>query len=197
MDCTVNLSTPKLIELSLERGEGKLSNTGSLSVFTGARTGRSAKDKAIVHNSATEDTVAWGDVNRPVSQNTFDSLFSRLERYLEEQKPYVFEGYAGVRPEHAKDFRIVCELASQALFISQLLHQGNILEDKPFQILVAPGFSCEPERDGTRSDAAIMIDYLNRRALIAGTRYAGEIKKTVFSIMNFLLPAEGVLPMHC
>ncbi len=197
MDCTVNLSTPKLIELSLERGEGKLSNTGSLSVFTGARTGRSAKDKAIVHNSATEDSVAWGDVNRPVSQKTFDSLFSRLERYLEERKPYVFEGYAGVRPEHAKDFRIICELASQALFISQLLHQGDILEDAPFQILVAPGFSCEPERDGTRSDAAIMIDYLNRRALIAGTRYAGEIKKTVFSIMNFLLPAEGVLPMHC
>ena len=121
MDCTVNLSTPKLIELSLERGEGKLSNTGSLSVFTGARTGRSAKDKAIVHNSATEDSVAWGDVNRPVSQKTFDSLFSRLERYLEERKPYVFEGYAGVRPEHAKDFRIICELASQALFISQLL----------------------------------------------------------------------------
>ncbi len=197
MPVHLNLSIPHLIERTLERGEGKLTDTGAVAVMTGARTGRSAQDKAIVDNAASHARVAWGEVNRPVEQEVFDALWDRVSHYLDERDTYAFEGYAGVWPEHAKGFRIICELPSQALFISQLLHVSANAQADPFTIIVAPGFSCDPQRDKSRSDAAIMIDYEARRALIAGTRYSGEIKKTVFSIMNFFLPEEGILPMHC
>lgn len=197
MEQRLNLLPSELIEASLRSGDGVLTDRGALVVRTGERTGRSAKDKFIVRNSATEDTVAWGEVNKPVSQDEFDQLFAKVRAYLDDRACFIFQGYAGVRPEHAKDFRIVCELPSQAFFISQLLHVSDQCAEDAFEILVAPGFLCDPADDGTQSAAAIMIDYASRRALIAGTRYSGEIKKCVFSIMNFILPAEGILPMHC
>lgn len=193
----VNLAVPDLIERAVSAGEGILTDRGALAVFTGRRTGRSARDKRIVRNAATEGVVAWGDVNRPVDQAIFNALFSKVEAHLQARETFSFEGYAGTRPQHARDFRIVCELPSQAFFISQLLHRSSEVAEDPFLILVAPNFACDPVRDGTRSDAAIMIDHASRRALIAGTRYSGEIKKCVFSIMNFELPQDGVLPMHC
>ncbi len=193
----LNLCAPDLVERALASGEGVLTDRGALAVFTGSRTGRSARDKKIVRNAATEDVVAWGEVNRPVEQAVFDALFQKVGAYLEAREAFTFEGYAGVRPQHARDFRIVCELPSQAFFISQLLHKSSQLVEDPFLILVAPGFVCNSAVDGTESDAAIMIDHASRRALIAGTRYSGEIKKCVFSIMNFELPEAGVLPMHC
>lgn len=197
MEDHVNLAVPELIERAVSAGEGILTDRGALAVFTGSRTGRSARDKRIVRNAATEGVVAWGDVNRPVDQNVFDALFNKVEAYLQARETFSFEGYAGVRPQHARDFRVVCELPSQAFFISQLLHRSSEVAGDPFLILVAPGFACNPDEDGTQSDAAIMIDHASRRALIVGTRYSGEIKKCVFSIMNFELPQEGVLPMHC
>lgn len=193
----VNLSAPELVEFSLRSGEGVLTDRGALAVRTGVRTGRSAKDKFIVRNAATEGVVAWGEVNQPTSQAIFDALFEKARSYLSTRETFVFEGYAGVRPEHARDFRIICELPSQAFFISELLHKAPLCETGPFEILVAPGCECNPSKDGTASSTAIMIDYAARRALIMGTRYSGEIKKCVFSIMNFMLPAEGILPMHC
>lgn len=193
----VNLSPASLIEKAIENGEGHLSDTGALAIKTGARTGRSAQDKRIVRDALTDDTISWGDVNIPVEPEVFDKLFGRVRAYLDARETYTFEGFAGVKPGHAKDFRITCEWASHALFMTQLLHRSNMIEDDPFEIIVAPGFSCIPERDDTSTDAAIMIDYRAKRALIAGTGYSGEIKKSVFSIMNFLLPAQGVLPMHC
>ncbi len=197
LETNVNLSPAALTERALERGEGHLAATGALVIETGARTGRSAGDKRIVRNASTEEAVSWGDVNMPVAPEVFDKLFGRVRAYLDACETFTFEGFAGVRPEHAKDFRIRCEWASHALFMTQLLHASNGIEEDPFEIIVAPGFACDPERDGTASNAAIMIDYEARRALIAGTGYSGEIKKSVFSIMNFLLPSQGVLPMHC
>ncbi len=196
-----NLAPADLIEHALARGEGALSETGALVVHTGSRTGRSAKDKFIVDVPEVHDDIAWGEVNRPVSQETFDALWARVAEHLSNQDVYVFDGYAGVGPDHAKRFRIAGELASQALFANQLLRRpsasmlASFVPD--YTLLVAPSFQCDPDRDGTASEAAVMIDYVNRRVVIAGTRYAGEIKKTVFSIMNYVLPFSGVLPMHC
>lgn len=196
-----NLSVGELVDIAVERGEGQLSDKGALVVDTAPRTGRSANDKFIVDAGEAHDQVAWGDVNHPVSQEVFDALYDRVAAHLRDEELYVFDGHAGVFPEHAKSFRIVCELASQALFANQMLRRPNAAELEAFApdftFLVAPSFKCDPQRDGTRSDAAVMVDLGQRRVLIAGTRYSGEIKKTVFSIMNYVLPHLGVLPMHC
>ncbi|MCI9128824.1 MAG: phosphoenolpyruvate carboxykinase (ATP) [Eggerthellaceae bacterium] len=193
----VNLPSPILIERAIKDEGAVLANNGSINVLTGKRTGRSAKDKFIVHNSATADKVEWGAVNQPISQDAFDALYEQVSSYLDERDAFIFEGFAGTQPGHSMDFRIACELPSQAFFISQLLHVSSSIEEEPFQILVAPGFHVDPALHQTASDAAIMIDYKAKRALICGTRYSGEIKKSVFSIMNFALPDEGILPMHC
>lgn len=196
-----NLAPATLIEHALDRHEGLLSSTGALVVETGARCGRSAQDKFIVDSPEVHERIAWGSVNRPVSPAAFDALYEKVAAHLAEEDAYVFDGFAGVFPEHAKSFRIIGELASQALFANQLLRRPTRPQLKSFApdytVLVAPSFACDPQADGTASDAAIMIDYAGKRALICGTRYAGEIKKCVFSIMNFVLPDLGVLPMHC
>ncbi len=196
-----NLAPAALVEHALRNGEGALSETGALVVDTAPRTGRSAKDKFIVDCPEVHDQIAWGAVNRPVSREAFDALYARVAEHLAAHDVYVFDGYAGVGPDHAKRFRIVGELASQALFANQLLRRPSesmlAAFEPDYTLLVAPRFACVPERDGTASDAAVMIDYAQRRVLIAGTRYSGEIKKTVFSIMNYVLPQAGVLPMHC
>lgn len=196
-----NLAPAELVERAVVAGEGRLSDTGALVVDTAPRTGRSAKDKFIVDAPDVHDEIAWGAVNRPVSQQTFDALYSRVADYLAARELYVFDGYAGVHPQHDRAFRVVCELASQALFANQMLRrpEADALEGfvPDYTFLVAPGFECDPQRDGTRSGAAVMVDFGRRRVLIAGTRYSGEVKKTVFTIMNYVLPHLGVLPMHC
>lgn len=196
-----NLAPAELVERAVVAGEGRLSDTGALVVDTAPRTGRSAKDKFIVDAPDVHDEIAWGAVNRPVSQQTFDALYSRVADHLAARELYVFDGYAGVHPQHDRAFRVVCELASQALFANQMLRrpEADALEGfvPDYTFLVAPGFECDPKRDGTRSGAAVMVDFGCRRVLIAGTRYSGEVKKTVFTIMNYVLPHLGVLPMHC
>lgn len=196
-----NLSPAALVEHAIRHGEGDLSESGALVVRTGSRTGRSAKDKFIVDDEQVHDLIAWGSVNRPVKKEVFDALYSRIGEYLSARELYVFDGFAGVLPDYGKTFRVIGELASQALFAHQMLRVPTTAQLEAFQVdytlLVAPTFTCDPARDKTDSDVAIMIDYTGRRALIAGSRYAGEIKKTVFSIMNFILPQQGVLPMHC
>lgn len=196
-----NLAPAELVERAVVAGEGRLSDTGALVVDTAPRTGRSAKDKFIVDAPDVHDEIAWGAVNRPVSQQAFDALYSRVADYLAARELYVFDGYAGVHPQHDRAFRVVCELASQALFANQMLRrpEADALEGfvPDYTFLVAPGFECDPQRDGTRSGAAVMVDFGRRRVLIAGTRYSGEVKKTVFTIMNYVLPHLGVLPMHC
>lgn len=197
-----NLEPAILTEKALARGEGTLSRTGALVVETGKYTGRSANDKFIVDTPSVHEDVHWGDVNRPISQDKFNALWNRVAEYMNGKDVFVFDGFAGADTTYSKNFRVVNELASQNLFITQLLRR---FEDKAaldtfeadYTILCAPGFKADPERDGVNSEAAILLDYEQHRAVICGTRYAGEIKKTVFSIMNFILPLQGVLPMHC
>lgn len=198
----VNLSSEELIRIALEKGEGRLADNGALVVETGKFTGRSPDDKFIVDDELTHDTVAWGKVNRPTAKKTFNDLKKRLLEYLEDKDVYVFKGFAGADRKHARRFIVYNELACQNLFIRNLLIRPDEEELKDYgeadyTIICCPGFKCEPERDGTHSEAAILIDYSQKEILIAGTAYAGEIKKSVFSTMNYCLPDEDVLPMHC
>ncbi len=196
-----NLTPAQLTEAALRRGEGTLSNTGALVVKTGKYTGRSANDKFIVDSKGVHDEIAWGKVNKPISQERFDALYSKMIAYLQNRELFVFDGFAGADTKYTKCFRIVNELASQNMFIHQLLRRPTAEDLKTFTpdytIIAAPGFKCNPSVDGTNSEAAIMIDYEKHLVLIAGTQYAGEIKKSVFSVMNYVLPKEGVFPMHC
>ncbi len=196
-----NLTPAQLTEHALRRGEGKLSNTGALVVKTGKYTGRSANDKFIVDSEGVHDEIAWGKVNKPMSQECFDALYSKVIAYLQNKEIFIFDGFAGADPKYTKSFRIVNELASQNMFIHQLLRRPSAEElenfSEDYTVIAAPGFKCIPEIDGTRSEAAIVIDYEKKVIIIVGSRYAGEIKKSVFSTMNYILPKEGVFPMHC
>ncbi len=196
-----NLTPAQLTEHALRRGEGTLSNTGALVVKTGKYTGRSANDKFIVDTPAVHDEIAWGKVNRPMTKENFYAIYNKVIAYLQNREIFVFDGFAGADPKYTKSFRIVNELASQNLFIHQLLRRPSAdqLESfaPDFTIIAAPGFKCIPERDNTRSEAAILVNYEDKLVVICGTQYAGEIKKSVFSVMNYLLPKEGVFPMHC
>lgn len=196
-----NLSPAELIEHALRRGEGKLSNTGALVVKTGKYTGRSAKDKFIVDTTAVHDEIAWGKVNRPIEESKFNALKAKIISYLQGKEVFIFDGFAGGDDKYKQSFRIINELASQNLFIHQLLRRptteqlDNFKQD--YTIYVAPGFKSIPELDGTNSEAAIIINYESHEAIICGTYYCGEIKKSVFSIMNYVLPKKNVFPMHC
>lgn len=196
-----NLTPAQLTEHALRRGEGTLSATGALVVKTGKYTGRSANDKFIVDTPAVHDDIAWGKVNRPMKKEKFDAIFAKVTAYLQNKEVYVFDGFAGADPKYTKSFRIVNELASQNLFIHQLLRRPTPEQLADFTadytIVAAPGFKCVPEIDGTHSEAAILVDYEAHLVVICGTRYAGEIKKSVFSVMNYILPKQGVFPMHC
>ena len=196
-----NLTPAQLTEHALRRGEGKLSNTGALVVKTGKYTGRSANDKFIVDTPAVHDEIAWGKVNRPIEKAKFEAIKSKVIAYLQGKEIFIFDGFAGADPKYTQSFRIVNELASQNLFIHQLLRRPTAEQLKDFKIdytiIAAPGFKCIPEIDGTRSEAAILVDYEAKLVVICGTQYAGEIKKSVFSVMNYVLPKMGVFPMHC
>ena len=197
-----NLTPAQLTEAALRRGEGTLSNTGALVVTTGKYTGRSPDDKFIVDTPTIHDKIAWGKVNRPISREKFDAIRGKLAAYLQNREVFIFDGMAGADPIDTQKFRVINELASQNLFIHQLLIRPTEEElanygEPDYTILCAPGFKCDPEIDGVNSEAAIMIDYEKKMVLIAGSQYAGEIKKSVFSVMNYLMPKEGVFPMHC
>ena len=196
-----NLTPAQLTEHALRRGEGLLSNTGALVVKTGKYTGRSANDKFIVDTPAVHDEIAWGKVNRPIEKEKYDAIRSKVIAYLQGKEIFIFDGFAGADPKYMKGFRIINELASQNLFIRQLLRRPtaeqleNFVED--YTIIAAPGFKCIPEIDGVRSEAAILVNYEAKEVIICGSQYAGEIKKSVFSVMNYVLPKMGVFPMHC
>ncbi|MDO5564126.1 MAG: phosphoenolpyruvate carboxykinase (ATP) [Eubacteriales bacterium] len=198
-----NLCVASLVEDAIKKNEGCLTSTGALLVYTGKYTGRSPKDKFIVDTEKVHNNISWGKVNVPTTRETFKSIKEEMIKYLCEKEVYIFDGFAGADPKFTRKFRIINELASQNLFIHQLLIRPTKeeLENfgvEDFNILVAPGYKCDKEKFGINSEAAIMIDYEAKEAIIAGSAYAGEIKKTVFSIMNYLMPIEeNVLPMHC
>ncbi len=196
-----NLGTAHLMEHAIRRHEGLLASGGSLVVRTGQFTGRSPKDKFIVRDESTENTVQWGPVNQPISPAHFNALYSKMLAFWQGNDLYVQDCYAGADPFHRLPIRVVTQYAWHALFARQLFirpdpaRTGEHIPD--FSLFFAPGFQADPQEDGTRSETCIVINFRKRMVLICGTSYAGEMKKAIFSILNYLLPAQEVLPMHC
>ena len=196
-----NLSPARLVEHAILRGEGRLSATGALTVTTGKYTGRSPEDRFVVDTPDVHNEIDWGKVNVPISREKADNIYNKMTSYLQGREIFIFDGFAGADKQYSLPIRVINELASQNLFIHQLLVRPT--EDElesfapGFTIIAAPGFKCVPSVDGVHSEAAIIVDFEKRRVLIAGSQYAGEIKKSVFSVMNYILPHKDVFPMHC
>jgi phosphoenolpyruvate carboxykinase (ATP) len=196
-----NISIAELTELIIKRGEGELSNKGSVVINTGKYTGRSAKDRFIVEDDITRDTVNWGKVNLPIDGQVFDKLYKDVMDYLQEKDLFVFDGFVGSLKECGLSIRVICERAFQAMFSNQMFIRPSEKELSDFvpgfHVISAPGFKAKGTEDGINSECFIIINFSKKVILIGGTSYSGEIKKAIFSVMNFLLPQKGIMPMHC
>ena len=196
-----NLGTAALYEHAIRRQEGELAAEGPLVCRTGAHTGRSPNDKFVVREPSSEAHVAWGKVNRPIEPAHFDALRRDMLAHIADRELYVQDLYAGADPKYRLPVRFIQELAWQSLFVRNLFivpPSGDLQNFAPqFTVITAPNFKASPERHGTRSDVAIVVNMGTREVLIAGTSYAGENKKSIFTVLNYLLPLQGVLSMHC
>ena len=196
-----NQSVPSLVEAIITRNEGLFSSTGALSVRTGKFTGRSPDDKYIVDDEVTHGTVDWGKVNHPISEENFEKIFRRMKKHVEEKEFFVFDGFVGADPESRLPIRVINNRAWHNLFARQLFIRPTAEElesHKPeFTLISCDDFAAIPQEDGTRTETFIIINFKKKLVLIGSTSYAGEIKKAMFSIMNFLLPRRGIFPMHC
>ncbi|MBI4264639.1 MAG: phosphoenolpyruvate carboxykinase [Acidobacteria bacterium] len=197
-----NLSPAVLYEAAIQGGEGILAAEGPLVCRTGQHTGRSPNDKFIVREPSSEPHVHWGSVNRPIAADTFDALHRDMMAYLQAKELYVLDAWAGADPTYRLPIRIVNEFAWHNLFARNMF----LPEDDPvkraehlpqFTVIDAPSFKADPARHGTRSDVFILVHFARKLVLIGGTSYAGEIKKSIFTILNYTLPLQGVLSMHC
>ena len=195
-----NLSVPRLVEHALIRGEGQLAANGALRVSTGKYTGRSPNDKFIVDEPETHDQIVWNHLNRPISEEHFERLYRKVLDYVDERDLYVFDGYVGADPRYRFGVRVVNEFAWQNLFVHQLFLRPNpeeLIDHHPdFTVICVPGLLGDPETDGIRSEAFVVVHQAKGLVIIGGTHYAGEIKKSIFSMMNFVMPQRDVLPMH-
>ena len=195
-----NLSTPTLYEEALMRGEGQIAQFGPFIVETGPHTGRSPNDKFIVEQSSSRDKISWGKVNRPIAEEYFDRVYNHMLTYIQGRDVFVQDCYAGADPQHRITVRAITEYAWHSLFTQSLLIPADKLSpdrSPDFTIIDFPGLHANPELHGTNSEAFILVNFKRNLVLIGGTRYAGEIKKSVFTYLNYLLPSQGVLPMHC
>ena len=196
-----NLCAAQLVETALLRGEARLAANGALVAVTGARTGRSPKDKFIVDDAVTHELVDWGKVNKPFSTERFDALLDRVTEHLSERDLFAQDLYCGADPEYRMPIRVISEYAWHSLFVRQLFVRPDaeaLATHVPeFTVIAAPEFEAVPERDGTATSAFILADFTRKIVLIGGTKYAGEMKKSIFGAMNFIVPNRDVLPMHC
>lgn len=197
-----NLGTAPLVELAIRRGEGMLAKDGPLVVETGKHTGRSANDKFIVRDATTEDTVWWGKTNKGMTPAHFAALKADFFAAVAAKKDlFVQDLFGGSQPEHRVNVRVITEFAWHSLFIRTLLVRPNTAELAnflpEFTIIDLPSFRADPAKHGTRSETVVAVNFTEKLILIGGTAYAGEMKKSVFGILNFKLPVDGIMPMHC
>jgi len=197
-----NLPDSALCEEIVFRNEGKMSNGGPIIVNTGKHTARAAADKFVVKEEGTENKIWWGVYNRPFSPEKFNALMARLQAYAQGEEFFVQDCYAGADPEYRMPVRIITEKAWHSLFARNMF---ITTEDKDelkkfipdFTVIAAPGFKVDPKIDGTRTDTGIILNFEARTCIIANSLYGGEIKKSIFTVLNFLLTFKDVLPMHC
>ena len=196
-----NLSPEKLVEASVQRNEGIVTATGSLAVKTGKYTGRSPDDRYIIDDDETHDNVDWSKVNHPFPIDRFDKISEKMKKFIEGKEIFVFDGFVGASKENRLPIRVINDHAWQSLFARQLFVKPSAAEldehEPEFTVICINGFEAIPEVDGTTSNVFILINLTKKLVLIGGTSYAGEIKKSMFSVMNYLLPKKGVFPMHC
>ena len=197
-----NLPTAPLYEEIVFRGEARISHLGPVVVNTGKHTARSAADKFVVRELSTEKQIWWGEYNRPFSGEKFSALLTRMQAFLQGRDVFVQDCYAGADPDYRMPMRIVTEKAWHSLFartmFTKIRHTEELKRHVPeFTVICAPSFLGSPLIDGTRTETFIVINFSERLALIGGSGYGGEIKKTIFTVLNFLLPHDDVLPMHC
>jgi phosphoenolpyruvate carboxykinase (ATP) len=195
-----NLTPGELYEEAVQRSEGLIVEDGPLLVHTGKYTGRSPNDKFIIKESSSEEKVWWGNVNHPLSQEKFHRFEQRFIQYASERDLFVQDVYAGADPDHRLAIRVITDSAWQSLFAHNMfIHAAsNVQHFEPdFVLISCPSYKSVPDIDGTNSEVAVMIHFGEKRAYIAGSSYAGEIKKTVFTIMNYVLPNKNILSMHC
>ena len=197
-----NLPTPALVEEAIFRGEGKLVEGGAFQVYTGKWTARAANEKYFVREESTEELIDWGEYNRPMTPEKFSGLFGRLQAFWQGEELFVQDLYAGAAPEYRLPVRVITDKAWSSHFARNMLIAENDLAKLKqfipgFTVMVSPSFKVDPRIDGTNTETAIVINFAQKLAIIAGTEYAGEIKKSIFTIMNFLMPLQDVMSMHC
>ena len=194
------LSTEELIKRAVKNEEGVIASNGALAVNTGNRTGRSPNDRFIVKEDSTSHLIDWGDINKPFKAERFSNLWDKVEAYLAEKDRYISKVHVGAHVEHYIPVNVTAESATHSMF-SQLIFvdpvEFNPQGKQEWQILSALNYKCSPEEDGTNSEACVIINFAARKVLLAGMKYAGEMKKSMFSVQNFLMPEKDVLPMHC
>ena len=196
-----NLSAPALYQEAIRRNEGVVTAGGALTVATGIHTGRSPKDKFIVDTPSIHDHINWGNVNKPISEENFASLFKKVASYLQGRDVFVQDCFAGADPEYRLNVRVVTESAWPNLFAQNMFIRPSV-EQKlgflpDFTVIHVPGLQAAGATDGVNSETFILVNFDRKMVLIGGSHYAGEIKKSIFGILNYLLPDRDVLPMHC
>lgn len=194
-----NLSREKLVSFSIAREECEIMNTGAVAVKTGKRTGRSPSDRFIVQDSITKSTINWGKVNQPIERTVAEALWNKALAFVEDKTVFVNDLQVGSDPRYAVRVKTINTLAWHSLFVKNLfIVPDQEIETAPqWTLLGVPDLKCNPKQDGVKSDGCVIIDFEQQRVLLVGMMYAGEMKKSFFTVLNFLMPQHHVLPMHC